>query len=164
MAAIQIARLTGCRVITTSSTDEKCKRALELGADIAINYREKDVAEEVKSLTNNRGVDMVVDNIGEDTWETSIRCLVRGGRITTCGGTSGYNVPMNIAHVFHKELSIIGSNYGLINEAKTLNKLLDQDVFQVAIDRVLPLKDAAEGHRVLEDRENFGKVILKPEF
>jgi NADPH:quinone reductase-like Zn-dependent oxidoreductase len=71
---------------------------------------------------------------------------------------------MNIAHVFHKELSIIGSNYGLIKEANTLNKLLDQGMFEVALDRVLPLKDAAEGHRVLEDRENFGKVVLKPEF
>ena len=164
VAAIQIAKLTGCRVITTSSTEEKCKRALELGADAAVHYREQDVVKEVKALTNNRGVDMVVDNIGEDTWDASIRCLVRGGRITTCGGTSGYNVPMNIAHVFHKELSIIGSNYGLIKEAKTLNKLLDQGMFEVALDRVLPLKDAAEGHRVLEDRENFGKVVLKPEF
>ncbi|MFQ5692162.1 MAG: zinc-binding dehydrogenase, partial [Nitrospinota bacterium] len=149
VAAIQIARLTGCRVIATSSSDEKCKRAVELGADVAINYREKDVVAEIKALTGNRGVDMVVDNIGETTWDQSVRCLVRGGRLTTCGGTSGYNVPMNVAHVFHKELTIVGSNYGLINEAKTLNRLLDRSVFDVVIDRVLPLQDAAEGHRVL---------------
>ncbi len=164
IAAMQIAKLTGARVFATSSSDRKCEQALKYGADHAINYQDQDVLEEIKRLTDKRGVDMVVDNIGEDTFDQSIRCLVRGGRLTTCGGTSGYNISTSLAHIFHKELTIIGSNYGLINEARTLNKLLDMGVFDVVIDRVIPLKDAAEGHRILEERENFGKVVLKPEF
>lgn len=164
VGAIQIAKLTGCRVFATSSTDEKCEEALKMGADFAVNYRKKDVFEEIKALTGKRGVDLVVDNIGESTFDQSVRCLVRGGRITTCGGTTGYNISTNLAHIFHKELAVIGSNYGLINEMKTLVDLLERGAFQVAIDRTLPLADAAEGHRVLEERENFGKVVLKPEF
>ncbi len=164
VAAIQIAKLAGCRVFATSSTDAKCAEALKLGADYAINYREKDFFEEVKRLTDKRGVDVVVDNMGEKTWDQSIRCLVRGGRLTLCGGTTGYKLAGSMAHIFHKELTIIGSNYGLFNEAKTLVKLLEKGAFNVVIDRVLPVEDAAEGHRVLEERENFGKVLLKPEF
>ncbi|MFQ5915202.1 MAG: zinc-binding dehydrogenase [Nitrospinota bacterium] len=164
VAAIQIAKWAGCRAFTTSSSDEKCEQALEMGADFAINYRDKDVVEEIKRLTDKRGVDVVVDNMGENTWDQSIRCLVRGGRLTTCGGTTGYNISTNLAHIFHKELTVIGSNYGLINEMKTLVKLLEKGAFKVAIDRVLPLKDAAEGQRILEARENFGKVVLVPEF
>jgi NADPH:quinone reductase-like Zn-dependent oxidoreductase len=163
VAGIQIAKLSGCRVIATSSSEEKCRRALEFGADLAINYREKDFCEEVRRLTQKRGVDVVFEHTGSATWDQSVRSLARMGRLVTCGGTTGYEITTNVAYIFQKQLSLIGSNYGTRPEMETLIQLLAERKFRVAIDQVLPLKEAREAHRLVEGRANFGKVVLVPE-
>ncbi|MEE8110771.1 MAG: zinc-binding dehydrogenase [bacterium] len=163
VAALQIAALTGLRVFGTAGSDEKCQRALDLGADHMINYKTQNFREEVLKLTNKRGVDVVLEHIGEDTWDDSVRSLTRMGRLVTCGGSSGYQVTTNLAYIFHKQLSIIGSNHGTPNELATIIKLLEAGKLKPIIDRKLPLQEAAEAHRIMESRQVFGKLILEPE-
>jgi NADPH:quinone reductase-like Zn-dependent oxidoreductase len=163
MAGLQIAKYMGATVIGTAGSDEKCERAREMGADYVINYREQDFAEEVRRITGKRGVDVVFEHPGKDTWDQSVRSLVRKGRLVTCGGTSGYEVTTNVAQIFHKELVLIGSNYGLINELRAIVRLLEKGVFNPFIQEVMPLKEARQAQKLLEDRKAFGKVVLIPE-
>ena len=163
VAAVQIAKLTGLRVIGTAGSDEKCRRTIELGADHMINYKEQDFREEVMKLTGKRGVDVVFEHVGKDTWEGSIRSLTRMGRLVTCGASSGYDVTTNVAHIFHKQLTIIGSNHGTMHELATIIKLLEAGKLKPVIDRKFPLREAAEAHRLLESRQVFGKIVLEPE-
>ncbi len=162
VAAVQIAKMMGLRVIGTAGSDEKCRKALELGADIMINYRTHDFYEEVQRITKKRGVDVVFEHVGKDTWDRSVRCLVRMGRLVTCGGSSGYEVTTNVAHIFHKQLTIIGSNHGTKNELAAIVKCLEAGKLRPVIDRVMPLHEAARAHRMLEGREGFGKIVLTP--
>ena len=163
MAGLQIAKYMGARVFGTAGTDEKCERAREMGAEFAINYRKQDFADEVRRLTEKRGVDVVFEHTGKDTWDGSVRSLVRMGRLVTCGGTSGYDVATSVAYIFHKQLSLIGSNYGTLQEFRTLVRLLDRGVFDPVIQEVMPLKEAPRAHVLLEERKVFGKLILIPE-
>ncbi|MFQ5691591.1 MAG: zinc-binding dehydrogenase [Nitrospinota bacterium] len=163
VAAIQIAKLRGLRVIGTAGSDEKCRRGLELGADYAINYRKQDFRKEVMKITGKRGVDIVFDHVGADTWDDSVRCLARMGRLVTCGGSSGYEVTTSVAYIFHKQLSIIGTNHGTPLELATLVKLLEAGKLRPVIDRRLPLREAAEAHRLMESRRHFGKIVLEPD-
>ncbi len=160
IAAIQILKLLGARVIATASTDEKLQRARALGADDLINYREQDFQKEVMRLTGKRGVDVVFENVGSTTWDQSIRSLTRGGRLVTCGGTAGYDVTMNVAHVFHKELTIIGSNHGTKAELLAMLPLLAAGKLRPVVDKVFPLKEARAAHEYIQDRRVFGKVVL----
>ncbi len=162
-AGLQIARYVGARAFATAGSDEKCERARQMGADHAINYRKQDFAEEVRRLTGKRGVDVVFEHTGKDTWDGSVRSLVRMGRLVTCGGTSGYEATTNVAHIFHKQLSLIGSNYGTLNEFRTIVRLLERGVFNPVIQEVMPLREAPRGHRILEERQAFGKLVLIPE-
>ena len=163
IAAIQILKLVGCRVIATASTEDKLRRAKALGADDLINYREQDFQKEVMRLTGKRGVDVVFENVGSTTWDQSVRSLTRGGRLVTCGGTAGYDVTMNVAHVFHKELIIIGSNHGTKRELLAMLPLLAAGKLRPIVDKVFPLKDARAAHEYIQDRRVFGKVVLVPE-
>ncbi|MBI2882025.1 MAG: zinc-binding dehydrogenase [Candidatus Tectomicrobia bacterium] len=163
MAGLEIAKCTGARVFATAGSDEKCERARKMGADYVINYRKQDFAEEVRRLTGKRGVDLVFEHIGRDTWDGSVRSLVRRGRLVTCGGTSGYEVATSVAHIFHKELTLIGSNYGTLPEFRTLVRLLDRGVFHPVVQEVMPLREARRAHRILEERQAFGKLVLIPE-
>ncbi|MFQ5912758.1 MAG: zinc-binding dehydrogenase [Nitrospinota bacterium] len=163
MAAMQIARYVGARVFGTAGSDEKCHRAREMGAEHVINYRKQEFAEEVRRLTAKRGVDVVFEHTGKDTWDGSVRSLVRMGRLVTCGGTSGYEATTNIAHIFHKQLSLIGSNYGTLNEFHTIVRLLERGVFNPVIQEVMPLKEARRAHLLLEQRKAIGKLVLIPE-
>ena len=163
IAAIQILKLLGARVIATASTEEKLRRAKALGADELINYREQDFQKEVMRITGKRGVDVVFENVGSTTWDQSVRSLTRGGRLVTCGGTSGYDVTMNLAHVFHKELTIIGSNHGTKAELLAMLPLLAAGKLRPVVDKVFPLKDARAAHEYIQDRRVFGKVVLVPE-
>ncbi|MBI2368658.1 MAG: zinc-binding dehydrogenase [Deltaproteobacteria bacterium] len=163
IAGVQIAKLCGARVIATAGTDEKLDRARELGADEVINYRKQDFYEEVRRITGKRGVDVVFEHIGTDVWDKSVRCLTRGGRLVTCGGTSGYQVTTDVAYIFHKQLQIIGSNHGTKPELETLVKLLEARKLRSVVDKVYPLKEAQEAQAYLEERKNFGKVLLVPE-
>lgn len=163
LAAIQIAKLHGLRVFGTASTDEKCDMGLKLGADHMINYTKQNFRQQVRQLTGGRGVDVVFEHIGADVWEDSVRSLTRFGRLVTCGASSGYNVSMNVAHVWHKQLTIIGSNHGTINELSTIIKLLEAGKLRPIIGAKLPLKYATEAHRMAEGRAVFGKIVLEPE-
>jgi len=159
-AAIQIATLLGARVITTAGTDEKCARALTLGAEAAVNYRSEDFAAAARRFSGNRGVDVVVDHVGTDTFERSLRCLARGGRYVTCGATSGFELKTDFRLVFFKSLSILGSTMGGAHELHRVLGLVAAGRLRPIVDRVFRLEEVADAHRHLAARQAFGKVVL----
>jgi NADPH:quinone reductase-like Zn-dependent oxidoreductase len=161
-AAVQIARLHGARVLATVGSDDKAEKVRTLGADAVINYRKSDFYEEVRRLTARRGVDVVIDSVGQETWDRSLRALAKGGRLVTCGATSGYQGATDLRHVFFKALSILGSTMGTRAELLHLARLVGEGRLKPVIDRVLPLERVAEGHRVMAERSLFGKIILTP--
>ena len=158
-AGIQIAKLWRATVYATVGSAEKAKRAKELGADETILYRETDFVAAVRTLTGKRGVDVVFEHVGGETFEKSLRVLARGGRLVTCGATAGGDATINIRLVFFKLLSILGSTMGSVAELHEIMKHVEAGRLKPVIDRVLPLDRAAEGHRALENRETFGKVV-----
>ncbi len=160
-AAIQLAKLAGANVITTAGTEEKLKLAVDLGADHTINYREKDFVEETKRITNGRGVDVVFEHIGGETFTRSLDTLRKTGRLSICGITAGDQGQFNILHLFAKQLTIHGSYMGSMNEMKTVIRLAEEGKIKPVIDKVFPLQEAQEAHKRMLDRENFGKIILK---
>lgn len=160
-AALQIAKLWGATVYTTVGSAAKQARARELGADETILYRELDFAAEVRRLTEKRGVDVVVEHVGAETFEGSMKSLARGGRLVTCGATTGADVSINLRVVFFKLLSILGSTMGSLAELHEVMHHVEAGRLRPVVDRVLPLEAVAEGHRVLEEREAFGKVVLR---
>jgi NADPH2:quinone reductase len=163
LAAMQIAKLAGARVIVTSSSEEKLKKAIELGANIGINHRTNpDFHKEVWTHTNRQGVDIVVDSVGEATWDKSLRSLTKGGRLVTCGATSGPNASININMLFWKQFEIIGSTMGSRSELRDVLKLVWNGELNPVVDRVLPLSKAQEAHEILEKGEQFGKIVLNP--
>ena len=161
MAAIQICKLARAYVYTTSSADWKLERAKELGADEVINYNDVDFVDEILKRTNKRGVDLVVEHVGGDFLEKSIRCLTRGGRVVTVGGTKSYDCKVPVNYIFHKELQIIGSNSATKHNLEVMMPLLGAGKLKTVIDRVFPLQEAADAHRYLESGKQFGKVVLR---
>jgi NADPH:quinone reductase-like Zn-dependent oxidoreductase len=161
MAAIQICKLAGAFVYATSSADWKLQRAKELGADEVINYNTADFVDEILKRTNKRGVDLVVEHVGGDFLDKSIRCLTRGGRVVTVGGTKSYDCQVFVNYIFHKELAIIGSNSATKHDLEVMMPLLGNGKLKTVIDRVFPLAEAAEAHRYLESAKQFGKVVLR---
>ena len=159
-AAIQIARLFGATVYATAGSAEKAARAKELGAHETIPYRDVDFLAEVRRLTGKRGVDVVFEHVGADTFDRSVRALARGGRLVTCGATTGAEVTINLRLVFFKLLSILGSTMGSLAELHEIMKHVEAGRLKPVVDRVLPLEEIAEGQRVLEEREAFGTVVL----
>jgi len=159
-AGIQVAKLWRAIVYTTVGSAEKAKRAKELGADETILYRETDFVAAVRALTGKRGVDIVFEHIGGETFERSLKALSRGGRLVTCGSTSGGEATINIRLIFFKLLSILGSTMGSVAELQEIMRHIEAGRLRPVIDRVLPMDQIAEGHRVLENREAFGKVVL----
>jgi len=160
-AAIQIAKLWGATVYATAGSDEKVARSRALGADEAINYRTGDFVDEVRRLTGKRGVDVVFEHVGADTFVRSLKALARGGRLVTCGSTAGAEVTINLRLVFFKLLSILGSTMGSLGELHEILRHVEAGRLRPVVDRVLPLREVAEGHRILEEREAFGKVVLE---
>jgi NADPH:quinone reductase-like Zn-dependent oxidoreductase len=158
--AIQIAKLTGARVIATASTDAKLAKARELGADEVINHSKNDILEEVKRLTGKRGVDVVVEHVGEATWEKSVLCLAQNGRLVTCGATTGYNGQFDLRYLYSRNLSLLGSYMGSRSELYCVLKLVADGKLHPVIDRVMPLAECAKAHALLENREQFGKIVL----
>lgn len=161
-AAIQIAKLAGARVITTVGNEEKRAKALELGADDVINYREHDFFQEVRRLTNKRGVDVVFEHIGPETWEKSVACLARGGRLVTCGATTGNESKVNIWSLFAKEQTLLGSYGGTRQDLADVLKLVARLKFLPVVDSTYPLERIGEAQQRLERRESFGKLIVTP--
>ncbi len=160
-AAIQIAKATGAYVIATAGSDAKLAKAKELGADEVINHSTQKIGDEVKRLTNRRGVQVVLEHSGQATWEESIRSLEPGGRLVTCGATTGYDGKLDIRYLFTRQLSILGSFMGSKAELFPALELLRRGKLKPVIDVVMPLEKCAEAHQRLEHREQFGKVVLK---
>jgi NADPH:quinone reductase-like Zn-dependent oxidoreductase len=159
-AAVQVAKLWRARVVATASTDEKLRRAAELGADELVNYTTTDFAREVRRLTDKRGVDVVVEHTGQATWDGSVRSLCWGGRLVTCGATSGWDARVDLRVLFFKRISLLGSTMGSRGELFEVLGHLCAGRLRAVVDRVLPLEEVREAHRVLEEREQFGKVVL----
>jgi NADPH:quinone reductase-like Zn-dependent oxidoreductase len=160
-AATQIARLWGASVFATVGSEEKAARAKTLGAEQTILYRQVDFLAEIRRLTNKRGVDVVVEHVGAETFDRSLKSLARGGRLVTCGATTGGEATINLRLIFFKLLSILGSTMGSLAELHEIMKHIEAGRLKPVVDRVLPLDQIAEGHRVLESREAFGKVVLE---
>jgi NADPH:quinone reductase-like Zn-dependent oxidoreductase len=159
---IQIAKLFGARVIATASTDEKLARARELGADETINYARDDWPKEVKRLTGRRGVDVVFEHTGEATWPGSLVSLKKGGRLVTCGATSGFDARTDLRQVFYRHLTILGSMMGSKAELLAAMKFIERGQIRAVVDRTLPLAEARQAHELMEDRAQFGKLVLLP--
>jgi NADPH:quinone reductase-like Zn-dependent oxidoreductase len=161
LAALGVAKLLGARVIVTSSSDEKLARARSLGADETINHRQADVAKEVRRISGKRGADVVVDSVGEATWETSTRALARGGRLVTCGGTTGPMVTTDVRRLFWHHWTIMGSTMGNHREFGQILTLLVRGQLKPVVDRVMPLADGPAAFMRLARAEQFGKIVLE---
>jgi NADPH:quinone reductase-like Zn-dependent oxidoreductase len=157
---IQIAKLRGARVLATASSDDKLLKARELGADETINYTRDDWPKEVKRLTNRRGVDVVFEHTGETTWPGSILSLKKGGRLVTCGATSGFDARTDLRHVFYRHLTILGSMMGSKADLLAAMKFIESGKIRAVVDRTFPLADARLAHERMEDRAQFGKLVL----
>jgi alcohol dehydrogenase len=160
---VQIAKMKGCVVYAAASTDEKLARLKDLGADILVNYAEQpEFHRNLRSLTGGEGVDVVVNYTGGDTWVKSLKSIKHGGRMLTCGATAGYDPQTDIRYIWRKEMDILGSDGWHRQDLLDLLDAVEKRQILPVIDRVLPLEQTAEGHRLLEDREVFGKVIITP--
>lgn len=161
-ASIQIARLAGAgKIYVVGSNAEKCRTAEELGADVTINREETDNwSKDLFKLTNKRGVDVVVDNVGKATLPLSMRAVRPGGRILIVGGTTGYDATINLAQLFYYHIAIIGSTMGTHHDYQTVMNLVFQNRLQAVVGKVFPLADARQAHETLENFDTFGKVVL----
>ena len=160
-AAIQIAKAAGARVIATAGTKEKVLKGKELGADSMILHSENDIAKETKRMTNGRGVDVVFEHVGQATWEQSVRSMAVGGRLVTCGATTGYDGRIDLRFLFTRQLSILGSFMGSKAELFSALELLRRGLLKPIVDVVMPLAECAAAHQRLENREQFGKIVLR---
>ncbi len=161
LAALQIAKLLGARAIVTSSSDAKLERARSLGADETINHGSADVAKEVRRLTGKRGAEVVVDSVGAATWETSLRALARGGRLVTCGGTSGPMVQMDIRRLFWHQYTILGSTMGNHREFAEVAAHFGAGRLRPVVDRVYPMGEARAAFERMAKGEQFGKLVVE---
>ena len=162
MAAIQIAKMFQCRVIATAGGEEKLAKARELGADHVIDHYRADIGAEVKKITSKRGVDVVFEHVGVATWPKSLDSLAPGGRLVTCGATTGHDARLDLRFLFSKQWSLLGSFMGSMGELHQVLKFIFRKQLKPVIDRVYPLSEIREAHERLERKEQFGKVILKP--
>jgi NADPH:quinone reductase-like Zn-dependent oxidoreductase len=160
-AAIQVARLHGARVIATAGSPDKLEFARNLGAEAAVNHHTEDLAAEVRRLTNKRGVDIVIEHVGEALWDKAVRCLAPGGRLVTCGATSGHQGRVDIRTLFVRQLSLLGSYMGTRAEMDAAVAALAEGRLRAVVDKIFPLSAAADAHRRLEARDHFGKIVLE---
>ncbi|MFP4632696.1 MAG: zinc-binding dehydrogenase [Halobacteriales archaeon] len=161
-AAVQIADHAGAEVYATAGSQEKRRAAEDLGAVEAFDYADG-FASAVRDATGGRGVDVVVDHVGEESWGDSLKSLAKGGRVVTCGATTGPNPPAELNRVFWNQLSVIGSTMATPGEADDVLSLVWKGDLEPRVRDVLPFSEAADGHRMLEEREGFGKVVLRPD-
>ncbi|MBI3914781.1 MAG: zinc-binding dehydrogenase [Chloroflexi bacterium] len=160
VAAIQIAKELGARVIATASTEEKLAKAKELGADFGVNYAARNFQHAVMQITQNRGVDVVFEHVGTTTWEKSIASLRPTGRLVTCGSTTGRWGKTDIWSVFYKHISILGSFAANSGEIRAVFEFVAQKKFRPIIDRTFPLAETADAQKYLMERKQFGKVLV----
>jgi len=162
-AALEIARLAGARVLATTSGPEKARRAREAGAELVVDYTAEDVGAAVRRHTAKRGVDVVVDTVGEKTWMTSLKAAAKGGRIVTCGATSGPNPPEELRLIFWKQISILGSTMANDSEFRTLLAAVAAGRLKPRVDRTFPFSRAADAYAFMEEGRQDGKIVLVPD-
>jgi NADPH:quinone reductase-like Zn-dependent oxidoreductase len=162
-AALEIARLAGARVFATTSGPVKAKLLAEAGAEVVIDYTKQDVAKEIRALTGRRGVDVVIDSVGEKTWMTSLKSAAKGGRIVTCGATSGPNPKEELRLVFWNQLSILGSTMSNDREFRAMLSAVAAGRLTPRIDGVFAFSRAKEAYERLEKGDQHGKVVLVPD-
>ncbi|MDB2243514.1 zinc-binding dehydrogenase [Halorubrum ezzemoulense] len=162
-AAVQIADHAGCEVFATASTEEKLAHAEDCGADHVIDYEANDFADEIAALTGKRGVDVVVDHVGEATYPNSLKSMAKGGRLVTCGATTGPNPGAGLNRIFWNQLSVIGSTMATPGEVDDVLGLVWDGTFEPRVREVLPMSEAARAHEMIENREGFGKVVVRPD-
>ena len=160
VAAVQIAKLHGATVIAAAGSDNKLEKAKALGADFVINYEQQNFREEVRRITHKRGADVVFEHVGEKTWNDSIKSLARGGRLVTCGATSGHEAITDLRYLFSRNLKIFGNLMGSKAELLQITKFMQTAQLKPVVDRVLPLTEARQAHSLMARREQFGKIVL----
>jgi len=161
-AAVQIAKHLKATVYATVGSPEKAGPAKALGADEVIQYREEPLEERVKTLTGGRGVHVVFEHIGPDVWESSLRLLGKGGRLVTCGATSGPSVPLDLRYLYSRHLTVMGSMTGTRKDLEAVANLIGQGQLRPTIDTVFPLRQAREAQERMLNRSVFGKLVLAP--
>jgi NADPH:quinone reductase-like Zn-dependent oxidoreductase len=161
-AAIQIGKLLGAEVITTAGDERKLARARELGADHTIDHYKQKISDEVKRITNRRGVDVVFEHVGKATWAESIKSLKYGGTLVTCGATTGPDVDLDLRVLFARQLSFHGSYMGAMGELDEVLKHVFSGKLKAVVDRTFPLSETRAAHEYLASSEQFGKVVVTP--
>jgi NADPH:quinone reductase-like Zn-dependent oxidoreductase len=160
-AGLAIAKALGARALVTSSSDEKLERARELGADATVNHASGDVRAAIEEATGGTGVEVVLEHVGEATWQTSLQSARAGGRIAVCGATSGPNPPAALHRIWWKQLTIYGSTMGTRSDFEAAYELVKSGRAKPVVDSVLPLSEARAAHERLEAGEQFGKIVLR---
>jgi len=160
IAAVQIAKLLGAQVIATAGDKEKAEGARRLGADHTIDHYKQDVLTEVKELTGKRGVDVVIEHVGKATWEGSVKALAKGGRLVTCGATTGADAMTDLRYIYSRELTIYGSYMAGMGELLEVVKLFGEGRLKTVVDSIYPLQKAAEAQTRMEESRHFGKIVL----
>jgi NADPH:quinone reductase-like Zn-dependent oxidoreductase len=162
IAAIQIAKLFHCRVITTAGDEAKLAKGRELGADYGIDHYKQKISEEVRKITNKQGVDIVIEHVGAATWDESVKSLKTGGTLVTCGATTGPNVAIDLRHLFARQLSLLGSYMGTMGELYEVLKHVFAGRLKPVVDRTFPLSELRAAHEYLEKSQMFGKIVVNP--
>lgn len=162
-AAVQIAREAGCTIIATGGNTEKLELARNLGAHHVVNHLSETVHRRVREITKGAGADVVFEHVGAATWPSSLRSLARGGRIVTCGATTGAEVTVNLRHLYWKQQSILGSTMGDVRTFREVAGWLKEGRVSPVLDRTFPMRKAAQAHRYVEERRQLGKVVLVPD-
>lgn len=161
LAAMRIAKLKGARVIATSSNDGKLEHARRLGADVTLNHTKQKISQEVRVHTDKRGADVVIENVGEATWDESLRSLRRGGRLVSCGATTGPKVGLDLRRLFWYQWTLMGSTMGSLAEYRELVRVLGSGELRPIVDRVFPFTEAREGFERLDRGEQLGKIAIQ---
>lgn len=161
LASLTFSKISGCIVIITSSKDEALLKAKEMGADFIINYKNENVFKRVMEITNGEGVDIVIDSVGKDTWLTSLRSVKKGGKVITCGATSGPDPQEEIRLIFWKQIEIYGSTMSSISEFREMVNLVKEKRLKPVIDSIFPLEEGKLAYKKLEEGKQFGKIVLK---
>ncbi len=162
IAAIQIAKMFHCRVITTAGDETKLAKGRELGADFGINHYKQIISDEVRRITNKEGCDIVFEHVGAVTWDESMKSLKSNGTLVTCGATTGSNVAIELRHLFARQLSLLGSYMGTMGELHEVLKHVFAGRLKPVVDRAFPLSEIRAAHEYLEKSQMFGKVVVNP--
>ena len=162
IAAIQIAKLFHCRVITTAGDEVKLEKARTLGADFGIDHYKQKISDEVRKITSKEGVDIVIEHVGAATWDESVKSLKSGGTLVTCGATTGSNAAIDLRHLFARQLSLLGSYMGTMGELHEVLRHVFAGRLKPVVDRTFPLSEARAAHEYMEKSQMFGKIIMNP--